>query len=110
MIISKNCTRIPLVRKDNGTPFVWHDIAKSRIEFRHGQKVTYLQLEKDTPVIVSRDIPILDIDNNAVASWVGSPGPGEWDTIVIKHSKHITCLSIPKGTRFQPQHYMTNSV
>ena len=119
MIISKNCTRIPLVRKTDGTPFVWHDITKSRIEFRHGQKTTFLQLERDTPVFFShnpnhfrkiRGEPIKDLDRNIIASWVGGADQEEWDTIVIRHSKKITCLSIPKGTQFQVQYYMTNAV
>ena len=119
MNISKNCIRIPLVRKPDGTPFIWHNTARSRIEIKHGQKITVLQLEKGTPVILSdkpnhfrkiKGKPIPDLDGNTVASWVGATGQEEWDAIIIRHSKRVTCFSIPKGTRFQVQYQVGNAL
>lgn len=105
--------RRPLVRNCNGRPFVWFNSEKHRIEISHGTKLTIVQLTRDAyPRRVFwekqfRWLPeeyIHDMDGRTVASWVGGDKQMDFDLIVIRHSRQITCFAIPKGRVFQIQH------
>ena len=105
--------RRPLVRNCNGRPFVWYNSTASRIEISHGTKLTIIQLAQN--VYPRREFwekryrwleeeYIRDIDGRIVASWVGGDDAMDFDLIVIRHSRQITCFAIPKGRIFQIQH------
>lgn len=105
--------RRPLVRNCNGRPFVWFNSEKHRIEISHGTKLTIIQLTSSAyPRRVFwekqyRQLPeeyIHDMDGRTVASWVGGDEQMDFDLIVIRHSRQITCFAIPKGRVFQIQH------
>ncbi len=105
--------RRPLVRNCNGKPFVWYNSSANRLEVSHGLKLTVIQLPSYAyPVKVPwerkyRWLPeeyIHDMDGRTVASWVGGDEQMDFDLIVIRHSRQITCFAIPKGRVFQIQH------
>ena len=109
--------KVPMVRKPDGTPFIWYNLERSRIEIVHGRKLTIIQLQKDTPLLFSNwrskfkynsDIPIKDMDGKTVASWLGANGKDTVDSFIIHHYGKTSCFTVPKGTLFQVQHETLN--
>jgi hypothetical protein len=50
-----------------------------------------------------KEVPIKDIDNGTIASFIMGNSQMEFDLFVIRHSRKITCFAIPKDTMFQIQ-------
>lgn len=108
-----NPIRVPIVFSSRAGPVAWYNMARNRIEIRHGEKLTVIQLPWEAfPRKVQwvkryerlHEEYIPDIDDRTVASIAYGDEQMDSDLLIIRHAKSITCLAIPRGTPFQVQH------